>query len=295
MNDIEKYIYDNYQNKTSKEISQQINLPFYKVRYIIRKLKLNKKTKETLIKEYIINNDIKKINITELSKKTNISKSRCYKAIKNMDIETNHPLHNVDSINHDYFSNENIKLYPERFVIIGFIAADGCLYQVKNSKSLIFNLSKKDKVCLDIINLELSKGTRKLRNQEKTNSFYLDFPSCQIFDDLYKYNITPRKTSIIDLPKLEIEQMRYYLRGLFYGDGNIYLNKNSKRYSIICNNTFGNSLKSYSDIHISYCCMSKLKNNPGYCQLVWQGKHAIGFENFIFNNDKLILLTRKHI
>lgn len=292
---IEQYIIDNYQKLTSLQISKNLSIPTHKIRYIIKKLKLSKiKNDKNMEIKNLLNLGL---TVKEICEKLNISISTGHRIIRkyNLTIKNRHPLYNINCINHSYFSAQNLKLYPERFVIIGFIASDGCIYERKNSKTLIFNISKKDKVALDIINRELSNSQRIIRNQEKTNSLYLDFPSNEISNDLSLYNIIPQKTQNMDFPKIITEQCRYYLRGVFYGDGNIYLNNNKKRYSIICNNIFGNSLKLYSDLNISYCCMSKLKNNPGYCQLVWQGKHAIGFENFIFNDDKMILLKRKHI
>src|ERR1035437_6178218 len=93
-------------------------------------------------------------------------------------------------IEHEYFSEENIKKFPERLVIVGFIAADGCISQPKTGQRLlILNICEKDKQSLDIINNELCGGIRNLAFLKSTKSFMLTIPSNKICNDLERFNI----------------------------------------------------------------------------------------------------------
>ena len=45
---------------------------------------------------------------------------------------------------------------------------------------------------------------------------------------------------------------------------------------------------------VKHCVLSAMKRNPNYSQIVFQGKNADQFANYIFQDDKLVLLPRKH-
>lgn len=231
---------------------------------------------------------------------TKISTTTFYRWCSEIKSETQiHPLYKINEIKHDYFSNENVLNFPERFVIIGFIAADGCISDTsKGQKKLIFNLSMKDESALNIINTELADATRSISFNKKTKSFTLSFPSNQIANDLKRYNIIPRKTATFDLPNLSLKEMSYFLRGYYYGDGCFIKGKTpgTKGYHFIGNKTFAESLQNYLTINkiLDRCKVYKIKNSD-YKQIVIKGSQGHKFSNYIFSDDKLMLLQRKHI
>jgi hypothetical protein len=149
-----------------------------------------------------------------------------------------HPLYRTACIRHDYFSYKNMKLHPERFVIVGFIAADGCISDTKTGqKYMILNLAKKDKCILDMINEEICSGGRNLSFNKTTKSLMFYIPSDPICSDLSRWNIVPRKTRKYKLPSnLSKAEMAYFLRGYFYGDGCVYGKKSAKFYALIGTN-----------------------------------------------------------
>lgn len=200
------------------------------------------------------------------------------------------------SIEHNYFSIENIKNYPERLIIVGFIAADGCISQPKTGqKLLIFNISIKDKHALDIINNELCGGLRNLSNIKKTESLMLTIPSNKICDDLKRFNIVERKTDIYDLPNLNIKEMSYFLRGYFYGDGCISDSYNSGCF-LIGSNCFSKSLQKYliNNKILDDCRIYKIKGRNNCMQIRFTGRIASKFSHFIFKDEKLMLIPKKH-
>src|ERR1044071_1112284 len=103
-------------------------------------------------------------------------------------------------IKHDYFSPANLSVFPERYVIAGFIAADGCITHNHGHIALVFNISVKDRGALSMINNELAAGTRSLNPQPQTNSLAMFIRSEQICNDLLRLKITPRKTQTLRLP-----------------------------------------------------------------------------------------------
>jgi hypothetical protein len=209
-----------------------------------------------------------------------------------------HPLYKTDQIKNDYFSKINLSSHPERFVIIGFLAADGCIYNEGYGQSrLCINLSQKDRCALDLINQEICVGTRNITNNKTTKSCQIYIPSDEICKDLSRYGIIPRKTKNFDIPKITKEKMKYFLRGYFYGDGCYHRYKYRSVYNIIGSNQFGKSLKNYliKNRIVENCGVYQLKRSPNHSQIVFQGKHAISFGAYIMNNEKMMLLPRKHI
>lgn len=204
----------------------------------------------------------------------------------------------VKNIQHDYFSKENLKLHPERFVLVGFIAADGCISVPKVGQTrLQFNLSQKDRCVLDFFNKEICDSTRNLSAVKKTNSFIFYVPSNQICEDLSRYGIVPRKTSSYDLPDLKGENMKYFLRGYFYGDGCCFKNGRMSMYHLVGTKNFINHLKAYLMANgiLETCAAHPIKGRSNYLQLHIKGRHqASMFGEYIFSDNKMKLLPRKH-
>lgn len=207
-----------------------------------------------------------------------------------------HPHYKTKEINHNYFSGKNLELFPERFVIVGFAAADGCIFaKGKGQKKLIFNISKKDKIALEIINNEICKGKRPLFHK-KNNSVMMDIPSNAICCDLAKYNIVPRKTKCYNLPKLNLIQMSYFLRGYFYGDGCLYgKTPGTKGCYIVCTPMFAKSLQTFLlKNKINACKIYPIKNSTSVVQVHIKGRQGAKFSKFIFPDKKIMLIPRKH-
>jgi hypothetical protein len=236
---------------------------------------------------------------TEISASLSVPKGTLFKWIKGISTVA-HPLYRTRAIRHDYFSPDNIRRFPERLVIVGFLAADGCI-SMKRSKqkiypTLVINLAEKDRCVLDFINQEIADGERAISHLTKTNSNMLYFPSERLCADLARYNIVPRKTSTYKLPDLTVPEMSYFLRGYFYGDGCYQYDGKRDVYSFLGTTIFANQMKRFLIANgiVEHCCVSPLKRKPIYAQFLFQGRHAKAFARFIFQDDKMLLLPRKH-
>lgn len=198
---------------------------------------------------------------------------------------------------HDYFSICNLNQNPERFVLVGFIAADGCICVPKSGqKRLQFNLSEKDLDVLRQINIELAAGTRNISRVKKTKSCIWYVPSDPICEDLSRYNIVPRKTRNYKLPKLQEPFMSYFLRGYFYGDGCVSGNGSSRTYSFVATTHFAELLSVYLTENniVDRCQTYKIKDKE-CVQIHFKGRQGAKFSQYLFSDDLMKLLPRKHI
>jgi hypothetical protein len=240
-------------------------------------------------------------SIPSISKETGICCTTIARWTSKIKVSISHPLYKTSEIDHEYFSIENLKLHPERMVLIGFIAADGCI-SMKKSKNLVypvltFNICQKDECILSMINNEIASGQRHISHIKCTNSLMLYFLSKQICNDLSRYNIVPRKTATYRLPELDNNELAYFLRGYFYGDGCAYNDWRHKRdiYCIVANSVFADELKAeLVQRSIVDDCGVYRKKNPHYSEMRFPGKHGKRLAAFMFNDQKMILLPRKH-
>lgn len=238
-----------------------------------------------------------KMPIVQIAKTLQMSTNAIYKWTTGIECPYHNPRYNTDCIDNEYFSRQNLANYPERFVIIGFIAADGCISDTKKGQAtLCFNIAQKDQLALEIINQEIAGEERKISAITKTNSCIITFPSDEICSDLSKFNIVPRKTSTYTLPRLKSIAMKYFLRGYFYGDGCISGKGSHQVCMFIGTRAFIQELHSYLLVHdiISTAGVYLLHNSDDYLHMRTKNKEASKLTQYLFDDDKMVLLPRKH-
>ena len=127
-------------------------------------------------------------------------------------------------INQDFF-----KIWsPQMSYILGYIAADGCIYKRKNRKnSYALNITSKDKDNLLKMGKNLSPDCSI---SIKYNSQGLPYSQIQISNreicgDLISLGILPRKTYNLNFIKIPEEYFSDFVRGFFDGDGTVYIYK----------------------------------------------------------------------
>nr|DAV25237.1 MAG TPA: endonuclease [Caudoviricetes sp.] len=110
----------------------------------------------------------------------------------------------------------------EKAYWLGFIAADGCVYQNANAWRLQINLKGSDKNHLDKLQLAIG-STYKIAEKKigKSDICQLKINSKILCDDLIKLGIIERKSLVVKMPDLDHELTRHFIRGYFDGDGNI--------------------------------------------------------------------------
>lgn len=136
-------------------------------------------------------------------------------------------------VNESYFKNIDT---TEKAYWLGFIQADGCIWEQDTTYRFQINLSGKDKEHLIAFN-EHIKSTYKVsvKNTTVKGKVYetcsLKINSKPFCESLMKHGIEVRKSLNDYFPSLDSELMRHYIRGFFDGDGGIKIDKrgNTKR------------------------------------------------------------------
>lgn len=239
-----------------------------------------------------------KISIVQIAKTLKMSTHAIYQWTTGIKCPYYNPRYNIACIDSQYFSHQNLTKHPERFVIIGFIAADGCISDTTTGQArLCFNIAQKDQLALEIINQEIAGGERKISAVTKTNSCMIAFPSDQICHDLARFGIVPRKTKHFRMPKLPKLQMCYFLRGYFYGDGCAYCPERAshRMYQFMGTADFIAKLSEYlvKQGIVPSAPYYKIGKN-GYKQMHIRGSKTEALGKYLFFDDKLMLIPRKH-
>lgn len=252
-----------------------------------------KKDEETTLRNNFSNSSRKKL-LDILPKRT--WKAICRKA-ERMNIKRIDYIRSLKPKNHDFFK----KWSEEMAYILGFITADGCIAKNKYSYKLYFSIHEKDKDLLEKIRKILAPKN-KYSYYKKEKMYHFSFTSTEMYNDLMKLGITPRKTFSVKPPQVPKEFIRDYLRGYIDGDGciNIFKRKDSKKempaLRIIGNmeiskyirSTFNKVANSKLNIYKTY---SKYGNEMD--NLLYTCKNAVKILDFLYENST-IYLDRKY-
>lgn len=125
-----------------------------------------------------------------------------------------------------YKVNQNFfkRWSPTMAYILGFIAADGSL--VRHGNAHVLHLANNDKNIIKQIKIALQSEGKIVPIQRDSSkiSYHLRICDKKIFHDLKKYGITERKSLTIRPPRhLPAKFTHHYIRGVFDGDGSVYL------------------------------------------------------------------------
>lgn len=119
----------------------------------------------------------------------------------------------------------------EKAYWLGFLAADGCVYQRESSGSvLIVNLAEKDRGHLEKLKSFIGDG--KIERVagagygQGTFLYRLSVNSNKIVSDLIKHKVPPKKSLILEPPTtIPKDLIIHWIRGYMDGDGSIYKSK----------------------------------------------------------------------
>lgn len=133
---------------------------------------------------------------------------------------------NVNRINKrikkDYFS---IIDSPEKAYWLGFLFTDGCVDHYQKTGRIRLQLQEQDKEILEKFKEDLGIDSKIIYDIRKNSTCCsVEFTDEQIFNDLAKYGIIPRKTYEIDYIPYQTIPRKYwsqYALGLYDGDGSL--------------------------------------------------------------------------
>lgn len=244
------------QTKSISKTSEYFNVSQYIIRARLKELGFMFGPNVNV--DEIINTYKKLKSLRKTSEKLGISKDIVANRLRKMDL-VNPP------IIYDFDQNAFEPDTAESFYWAGFIAADGCVTLDRGKyKKLIIMLSNKDRSLLVRFKKFIS-FTGPIRVFEKTTEKGLIKKYCsitirsdKIFDDLARFNITPRKTKNYRFPihYRKNKLINHFMRGFVDGDGGFYNYENSVKF-FVCG-TF-DCMSEFSNILIKNCNIGELK------------------------------------
>lgn len=196
---------------------------------------------------------------------------------------------------------------PEKAQILGFFAADGCLYQRKRSPTTerltVIGISEVDIEYLKwiasqwktdnpiSIEKKAKNGLINGRKANRTKMVRLATYSQKIYEDLEKLGMSERKSLTLLFPtedQVPREFQRDFIRGYFEGDGGISLHLENKINLCVCgtpefNQTLSDIIR--RDLGINSYFGADERPRINYCTLIMSGpKNCLRFLEWIFKD-----------
>lgn len=199
-------------------------------------------------------------------------------------------------INEDYFEKIDSK---DKAYFLGLLIADGN----NTLKSCRIELQEEDKYILDrfsnYINFKGELYLRKKREGNLKRMYHLSLNSYKLTSDLNKIGCIPNKTHFAYFPDIEEKYWSHFIRGVFDGDGCIYINKKNKEKTI---SFVGNNLliERIQEILMEKCFIKKTKlksripNSQNIITFTIGGNRQIKrIGDYFYKDCEDLFLTRK--
>jgi intein-encoded DNA endonuclease-like protein len=254
---------------------------------------LNTNLIELLIYKYTEKN----YTILKLSKKYNITKYKIKKILKENNIEIRNRYHYIRKYKIDTEAFKEINSEDKAY-LLGFICADGCIY---NNKCLNITIHKKDRTVLELLKKVLRCDTLPIKEQSQNKNInYINVWNKELVSSFKKLNVTERKTFTISMPKnIPNHLHKDFWRGVIDGDGCLYLkekkNVNNKPTFIITLVGSKNLMVDYVNFlkSINIFPLPEIKSNKNIWAVSLCSKRAIKFCKKIYENDSVFCFQRK--
>lgn len=130
----------------------------------------------------------------------------------------------------DYRKFQNIDS-AEKAYWLGFIAADGCNYEREMNATVLINISRVDRGHLEKFkefmnsNVEIQDHIQTAGFSNNSEMSKICFNSKDMSHDLTAAGVPPRKSLILEPPKIKEQYFLPYILGYFDGDGSIFETK----------------------------------------------------------------------
>ncbi|KXZ40455.1 hypothetical protein SAMN05661008_01555 [Alkalithermobacter thermoalcaliphilus JW-YL-7 = DSM 7308] len=184
-------------------------------------------------KEHIIELFNKGLEFKEIMQLLCVSKRSVARVLKEANINTKR--RNRYNLNESYFEDIDSQ---EKAYILGLMYADGFVGSDKHN-NIVISLTREDRYLLEKICTEI-QFTGKLRDVDKGGNYensksksVLNFSSKKMASDLRKLGLYPGKSKqLSNIPHLNKELIRHFIRGYFDGDGSISLGTSTSYYKM---------------------------------------------------------------
>jgi len=216
-------------------------------------------------------------------------------------------------INHNYFETIDTE---DKAYFLGFLAADGCIYLKRSRQKYIsFGLKTEDGYMVEqfknFISPRLTISYKKPYQSlmlgkiiSSTGAYSVSIRSTKLFDDLYKYNFTVRKSLTLKFPpenSIPDNLIHHFVRGYFDGDGTLCKYKHGRhvnpQFQIMFCGSF-DFLSSLNNLLTETIQLNSLKiktTKSKIYQFSFGGNNQVkSFYNWLYQ-DATLFLTRKEI
>ena len=187
----------------------------------MRKIEFSNEIIQEMINNYQNNN----ISTRQLGEMYNVSKTVISRILKENNIVLDH---NNRKYQLDINTFETIDT-NEKAYWLGFIAADGCNYERSSNASIILNIHQRDKEHLEKFRKFVNGKDLEIKEYIQNTGFSNNTPMCKIVinskkmsQDLSNKGIVPKKSLILEPPKIDKKFFLPFILGYFDGDGSIY-------------------------------------------------------------------------
>jgi hypothetical protein len=151
-------------------------------------------------------------------------------------------------VNQDFFK----KWTPAMAYVLGYFAADGCM-SVNSRGAHFIEFTSTDKEQIERVREMIQSshviGRSATENQRWKTGYRLQIGSKEIFNDLLRLGLTPRKSLTLDLPEVPEQHFSHFVRGYFDGDGCVsfgaYSRKTRKSKANLFSTRFTSGSKSF--------------------------------------------------
>ena len=205
------------------------------------------------------------------------------------------------NVNHKYFEvidNE------EKAYWLGFLFADGCVRKPKSGSQLVLKLSIKDEEHLNLFkkNIEsehnifysVSQVMSKSNVLSISNNCVLRVSSNEIVEGLIKQGCVPRKTFIIERPRINDNLIRHFIRGFYDGDGNFFYSEKTKMSAITIVSASDKFRAFLIDVMSSIPGIGKIHlDEKRYTIKIVNIEGVMNFLSYIYDNSNIELKRKK--
>lgn len=266
--------------------------------------KLTEEDKKNIVKAYYEKYEYGKTSFADIAESIGVSGRAFSRYLKEQGVNTHRK--NKYTLNESYFSNidSEAKAY-----FLGLMFADG--YVDEKTSYVVLQLI--DREPMELLKRELEytgeiRETKGVGGFSSKNSccYRINFSSRKMVYDLLNHGMDHSDVTN-DLPLLDDELMRHFIRGYFDGDGCMYVGKstsyhNGKKYeyinpyfSILCVDKFGEKLKSLFQRVLGIENMKTVQSKTAY--MVYVGTRSRKNCRLIYDylyRDANFYFKRKH-
>lgn len=192
---------------------------------------------------------------------------------------------------HNYF--ENIDTEGKAY-FLGLLIADGSIIKNKNNynHSIRLELQESDKYIIEKFGEEINYTGSFVKTK---CGYSISFTSQKMSEDLGKYGVVKNKTYVgTYLPVIDEKLMPHLIRGIFDGDGTVYLSKDkSFNWGFYGSDLICNQIQDYLSEHLNFKKNSVF--NKGTVSFIYlhSKDRTPKFYNYIYNTASIYLRRKK--